>query len=225
MLSKLLLTLLFIAGIDTSSAVLKQGESCGVTGEDYFAENFTGPVAVSGNGCASENNTNCLCGFDFTQEGEGPWKWQCNGAVQFGPKNGKVCPEKVPVIKRQGVDSIEFDEDATGLVACNTTVNPTGYPPDEGCDYSECETGGSYSAICGCVDVEGIGESWVCLHATCACSLTDDEGAAPAPAPASTPSAPTKPTGSPPTSTSAARSTPFIFAALVSSVVFMIAGL
>ena len=171
MLTKIFLTFLLITGVN--GADLKQGDICGITSADYFAENFTGPVAVSGNGCASENNTNCLCGFDFNQEGEGPWKWQCNGAVQFGPKNGKVCPEKVPVIKRIGVDSIEFDENSTGLVPCNTTINPTGYPDDEGCEYSECESGGSYSAICGCDPMGNAGEHWVCLHATCACGLSD----------------------------------------------------
>ena len=161
----------------------------------------------------SADDTNCLCApnFDDSQSLSG-FVWQCNGKVEFGPKNGKVCPEKVPVIKREGVDSIDFSEELLSAGApCNTTFNPTGYPGDESCGYSECETGGSYSAICGCVDlgnrseVETSGMQWICLHSKCRCSLDEDDATVVQ-------------------NTSASRSAPFILAALVASAALVIVG-
>jgi hypothetical protein len=221
MMSKLFLAFLFIAGVVVDSAVLQQGEYCGVEGSDFLSDNFTGSVAVAGKGCASANNTNCLCAPNFNDgESLSGFIWQCNGQVEFGPKNGKVCPDKVPVIKRVGVDSIDFSESMLGVpVACNTSINPTGYPGDESCGYSECESGGSFSAICGCVDlgnrseVDSVGMQWICLHSTCGCSLTQDDST----------STENDDYGS--NTTSSSSSTPFVLAALATSVAFAIAGL
>jgi hypothetical protein len=87
------------------------------------------------------------------------------------------------VIKRVGVGSIDFTEELEGVpVPCNTTIHPTGYPGDEVCGYSECESGGSYTAVCGCVDsgtrtdpTESSGMQWICIHSTCGCSLKGPE--------------------------------------------------
>jgi hypothetical protein len=214
MMLKNIIAFLFIAGVN--SAVLQQGELCGVEGSDFLSDNFTGSVAVAGKGCVSANNTNCLCAPNFDDsESLSGFIWQCNGKVEFGPKNNKVCPPKVPVIKRVGVDSIDFSEEMLGVsVPCNTTINPTGYPGDESCGYSECESGGSFSAICGCVDLgnrsetDQTGMQWICLHSTCGCSLEEDDS----------------PADSPKSTTSASRSTPFILAALASSVALLIVG-
>ena len=210
-MSKLFISLLLITG--AHSTPLQQGENCGVNGADFLSPNFLGNVSVAGNGCVSGSDKNCLCAPNFDDEQSlSYFLWQCNGSVEFGPKNGKVCPERVPIINEIGVDSIYFKESEAGVpVPCNTTIHPTGRPDDEACGYSECETGGSYSAICGCVDlgnrseVEASGMQWVCLHSTCGCSLTD----------------PTL------TSTiSASRSsTPLIVAALAASASFIMAGL
>ena len=210
MMSKIFLAFLLIAGVN--SAVLQEGENCGVDGGDFLLENFTGNVVVAGKGCASGNNTNCLCAPNFDdQQSLSEFLWQCNNAVEFGPKNGKVCPPTPPVLRKVGVNSVDFSVDMLGVtVPCNTSVNPTGRPGDETCGYSECETGGSFSAICGCVDLddrnetESVGMQWICLHSTCGCSLTEDY---------------------PTSTTSASRSTPFILAALAASVAFVVAGL
>lgn len=86
------------------------------------------------------------------------------------------------MIKRVGVDSIDFTEDLVGVVIpCNISIHPTGYPGDESCGYSECESGGSFSAICGCVDLGtrgdtgmSVGMQWICMHSTCGCSFIDE---------------------------------------------------
>jgi hypothetical protein len=210
MMSKLFIYFLFITGV--SSTALEMGETCGVDGSGFLEPDFLGNVSVAGKGCVSGNNTNCLCAPDFDdKQSLSAFRWQCNGDVEFGPKNGKVCPLTVPVIKEMGVASINFSEAMLGVpVPCNTTIHPTGRPGDEACGYSECESGGSYSAICGCVDlgdrseVNASGMQWICLHSTCGCSLTD-------PSLTST--------------TSASRSTPLVLAALAASVAFVMAGL
>lgn len=178
---KLFLACLYIFG--AIGEALLQGDLCGVEGSNFLNESFVGSIAVAGKGCASANNTNCLCAPDFDYpDSSSEFTFQCNGKVKFGPKNGKVCPTKVPVIRRVGVGSIDFSEALVGVtVPCDTSIHPTGRPGDENCGYSECESGGSFSAICGCVDLGNRdgnttgGMQWVCLHSTCRCSLTDDK--------------------------------------------------
>jgi len=160
----------------TSAAAFKQGDACGVTSADFMESEYLGDYAVSGPGCAlSDGGEECFCAPDLSDsENLSEWKWQCGEDVQFGPKGDKVCPDSVPVPKKYGVDSVSFSEAMLGVpVPCDTSVNPTGYPDDEVCGYSECEQGGEYSAVCACVDLEervpGAGQQWFCLHATCAC--------------------------------------------------------
>jgi hypothetical protein len=93
----------------------------------------TQPSFTSNIGCSSQNNSNCLCGpnFDDGKKLSG-FIWQCNGGLEFGPKNGKTCPATVPVVKRTGVSSVSFSESLLGVaVACNTTIHPSGRPGDE----------------------------------------------------------------------------------------------
>ena len=237
MMFKLCIAFLCVAIVVSDSELLQRGDFCGVLGKDFLNENFTGSVAVAGDGCVSGNNTNCLCApnFDDGQSLSG-FVWQCNGDVKFGPKNGKVCPPKVPVVKSMGIDSIDFSESLLGVpVPCNTSIHPGGRPGDEVCGYSECETGGSFSAICGCVDlgqrdeVDSVGSQWICLHSTCGCKLDDDS---PTDAqvwhimpPVSSPTRDTATTAtSNTTNTSASPSIPFIYAAVAICAVFAIVG-
>jgi hypothetical protein len=91
--------------------------------------------------------------------------------VKFGPQAGKVCPDTVPVVKPIGVGFIGFRPEKLG-VPCNDTVHPAGLVVgDEPCEYSECESGGSYSAICGCIQIDENGPQWICLHSTCNCTV------------------------------------------------------
>jgi hypothetical protein len=155
--------------------VFKEGDSCEINGADYMDYNFTGQYTVAGEGCSLENNTktNCLCSIDYTDENQqGLFIWQCFGAVKFGPKEGKICPDTVPVVKQTGVKPIDFSESQLGVaVPCNSS-HPVGYNDDYACGYSECESGGSYSALCGCVEKE-----WICLHSKCNCGdMAADSG-------------------------------------------------
>jgi hypothetical protein len=149
-------------------AAFKEGDFCDVDGADYLDYNFTGEYAVAVEGCLLENNTktNCLCSGDYSDEdNQGLFIWQCNGMAKFGPKVGKTCPDTVPLVKKTGVDADNFSEsESSTTVACNSTIHPGGYNDDYACGYSECETGGSYSAICGCIE-----EKWICLHSECKC--------------------------------------------------------
>jgi hypothetical protein len=156
-------------------AAFKEGDSCEINGADYMDYNFTGQYTVAGKGCSLENNTktNCLCSIDYTDgTDKSPFIWQCFGAVKFGPIEGKICPKTVPVVKQTGVKEIDFSESQLDVpVPCNSS-HPTGYGGDDACGYSECETGGSYSAICGCT-----GKYWICLHSKCNCGdMAADSG-------------------------------------------------
>lgn len=187
---KLFIVCLF--SLASVGSALLNGELCGIEGKDFFNDNFTGRVAVAGNGCVSGADTNCLCAPNFDNQATlKGFVFQCNGMVNFGPKKGKVCPATVPVIKRVGVASINFTESSIGVpVPCNTTIHPTGYPGDESCGYSECESGGSFTALCGCVDFGAgspgrpSGMIWTCVHSTCGCDLNT---AAPTKAPTQEP--------------------------------------
>jgi hypothetical protein len=152
---------------------------------NFLEDDFLGSYTVAGAGCTlSDGAEQCFCAPDLQDdESLSEWKWQCGEDVQFGPKNDKVCPESVPVPKKYGVDSILFTEEMLGVpVACDPDIHPTGYPGDEVCAYSECESGGEYSAVCACVDlaqrgVENGGTQWFCLHATCQCEAAEDDAA------------------------------------------------
>jgi hypothetical protein len=126
------------------------------------------------------------CFYDVTQE----WTWQCGDAVQFGPKADKICPLTVPVPKPQGISNgITFTEAQQSVpVPCDVNIHPTGHRGNEVCGYSECgndDDDGSFSAVCGCVDlgargVENGGMVWICLHSTCRCGSDETPAAAPA---------------------------------------------
>jgi hypothetical protein len=116
--------------------------------------------------------------------------------VNFGPNPSttKICPETVPVAKGLGdlafvqqIRKLESNNNTSTVlgigtessiqkqnVPCDTNLHPTGQPEDEVCPYSDCDEGGSHSAICACIDLSkyglGDGMEWVCMHATCACN-------------------------------------------------------
>jgi hypothetical protein len=147
---------------------------CGVDGADFLDDTFAGLWRVSGSpGCAMGSETDCYCSPILGDADPlGPWIWQCNSAssevlVPFGPATGKVCPSEIPV-------PLGFNEAKNP--ECDTTINPTGQLDDPPCEYSDCDSGGDFSAVCGCVDLTfGAGEAnpgdlqWFCLHATCTC--------------------------------------------------------
>jgi len=158
--------------IASNSAGIKIGDQCGVDGRDFLDDTFTGEYRVSGApGCSIEGGTDCYCAPDYgNDQPVGPWVWACNSvdptSVPFGPTGSKVCPDEIPVPE-------SYSEDTNPL--CNAS-NPTGQAGDPPCAYFDCDKGGNYSAICGCVDLSfGAGEveqndlQWFCLHATCHC--------------------------------------------------------
>ena len=176
---------LFLAAVlARSTSVFVQGtgrheyDFCGIYGANALDDNYTGTHPVAGLGCTLDDKTHCLCSIDYNRPSErSPFIWQCGGQVEFGPKGNKVCPDTVPVIKPTGVDSMDFTESPTlgVVVECDTKLHPSGYPGDELCGYSECESGGDSSAICACVDFTGLvdanrtGMQWICLHSKCNC--------------------------------------------------------
>uniref|UniRef100_A0A7S2A189 Uncharacterized protein n=1 Tax=Trieres chinensis TaxID=1514140 RepID=A0A7S2A189_TRICV len=158
----------------------KDGDNCGVTTRDFIDDVFVGDYLVAGEGGCdlNENDVRCHCHPNFDDDTSlGEWAWQCSDdPVTFGPAPGKECPETIPVPYE--VEFIEaFREgtatDAENPLVCDSTKHPTGREGDEVCAYSECDNGGSRSAVCGCVDLKGygigIGEQWYCLHSTCDC--------------------------------------------------------
>ena len=174
---------LLAATAHISAAAFVEGDQCGVNMGNFLEDEFLGSYAVAGPGCTlSDGAEPCFCAPDLQDtESLSEWKWQCGDDVQFGPKNDKVCPASVPIPKKYGVDSILFTEALLGVpVVCDPDIHPTGYPGDEVCAYSECESGGEYSALCACVDlavrgVENGGTQWFCLHATCQCEADEEE--------------------------------------------------
>jgi hypothetical protein len=167
---------------------IQEYDLCGVDGERVTDYNYTVEHNLAGDGCTLGKKTNCLCSIDYSDQSSPlpPFKWLC-GTVEFGPKGNKTCPNTVPVVKQIGFDSPDVTESMLAVVAeCNTTIHPTGYPGDESCGYSECESGGSYTALCGCVDFSQHeynitdGMQWVCLYSACNCpgdenrTATDD---------------------------------------------------
>jgi hypothetical protein len=172
-----LVLLLSTLSVLVESSETKEFDYCGVDGRKFLDYNFTGNHNVAGDGCTLGNKTRCLCSIDYNDNSSlSPFIWQCGDTVEFGPKGNKTCPKTVPVLKPTGVNSIDFTESMLGVpVECDTATDPTGYPGDEPCGYSECESGGDYSAICGCVDgsqrpdVAFNTTQWICLHSTCNC--------------------------------------------------------
>lgn len=172
--------LVFLIRASEAQDPVKIGDECGVNGADFLDDSFTGTYRVSGDaGCTIGEETGCYCSpilGDADPLGE--WIWQCTSespdAVPFGPADGKICPAEMPV-------PLGFLEDVNP--SCNSS-NPTGQAGDPPCSYSDCDSGGNLTAVCGCVDLtfgQGPDEEgdlqWFCLHSTCEC------GAVPAPEP------------------------------------------
>lgn len=164
--------LLIFQLLSLASADVKVGDECGVDGRDFLDDTFTGEYRVSGEpGCSFGDESECFCAPDYgSPQPVGPWVWGCNSVnaseVPFGPGAGKVCPASIPV-------PVGYNE-ATNPPCDNT--NPTGQQGDPPCVYNDCDSGGNFSAVCGCVDLSfGVGEDeendlqWFCLHATCHC--------------------------------------------------------
>lgn len=173
---RLLLPFLACTLAAASDGGFHEGDTCGVKSSDFFNGYFVGDYLVAGaEGCSlADGQTGCYCAPDLTDgQSLGEWKWQCNGVVAFGPADGKTCPSTIPVPKGYEDLEVVVPKQATAVVACNTTVNPTGQAGDEVCPYSDCDTGGDTSAICACVDLAkydlGEGQQWICMHSTCSC--------------------------------------------------------
>jgi hypothetical protein len=156
--------------VQRTGAIVQEYDLCGVDGERVTDYNYTVEHNLAGDGCTLGNKTNCICSIDYSDQSSPlpPFKWLC-GTVEFGPKGTKTCPPTVPVVKQIRVDSPNFTESMLDVtVPCNTTIHPTGYPGDESCGYSECESGGNFTALCGCVDFSqhqyniADGVQWVC---------------------------------------------------------------
>mmetsp|Transcript_499 Transcript_499/g.823 ORF Transcript_499/g.823 Transcript_499/m.823 type:complete len:207 (+) Transcript_499:50-670(+) len=157
----------------SGEGVVKLGDACGVDGADFLDDSFTANFRVSGGpGCSlGADQTNCYCSAVLGDADPlGEWIWQCNSvtpeAVPFGPASGKICPAEIPV-------PVGFNEDINP--SCDSS-SPTGQNGDPPCAYSDCETGGDFSAVCGCVDLTfGQGDNdagdlqWFCLHSNCYC--------------------------------------------------------
>jgi hypothetical protein len=164
-----------------AEGTFQNGDSCGVKSSDFVNDYFAGKFLVAGtSGCnLSDDETGCFCAPDFDdQDPLSEWKWQCNDSVDFGPVDGKVCPDTMPIPKESLPFEIEVSRSAAeNTLACDTSVHPTGRPGDEVCPYSDCDQGGDTSAICGCVNLAnygmGEGQQWFCLQSTCSC---EEEG-------------------------------------------------
>lgn len=169
-----LTSLLFWTISAGAAAGIKVGDECGVNGRDFLDDAFTGEYRVSGApGCSIDGETDCYCAPDYgSDQPVGEWVWACNSVdpteVPFGPIGNEVCPDEIPV-------PLGYMSE-TGNPRCDAT-NPTGQAGSPPCAYSDCDTGGDFSAVCGCVDLsfgQGSDEpgdlQWFCLHATCKCS-------------------------------------------------------
>ena len=179
------ISLTFLAFSVAGVASFQDGDLCGVKSSDFLNDYFEGDYLVAGaTGCTlSDGSEGCYCAPDLNdQDSLSEWKWQCNGSVEFGPVGDKICPESVPVPKGYKDILIVPKQAGDSEFACNTTVNPTGRPGDAVCPYSDCDEGGSGSAICGCVDLAaynmGEGMQWFCMHSTCSCEGTAEDVAA-----------------------------------------------
>ena len=119
---------LFAASLAAANGDFQKGDTCGVTSADFVNVDFSGDYLVAGEaGCTLGENTNvsgrvhtllvihlagtdrrilfqCYCAPNL-RDGDalGPWEWQCNGEVNFGPSEGKQCPSTVPVPKNSDI--------------------------------------------------------------------------------------------------------------------------
>ena len=185
--SMLLATVLLVASTFTAGASsgVQIGDTCGVNGADFLDATFAGEFRVAGEtGCTIDLATGCFCAPKIGDEDQlGEWIWQCNSQspsqdeqlVPFGPAPGKICPSEIPV-------PVGYEGDINPL--CNFTQHPTGQEDDPPCGYSDCDQGGNFSAVCGCVDLafgkgkEATDFQWYCLHASCHCGAAPSESSA-----------------------------------------------
>lgn len=102
---RLSLALLAVTAVATTHAAFKEGDECGVTASDFVNVDFSGDYLVAGEaGCTLGEDTKCYCAPNLTDgERRGTFEWQCNGSVNFGPSDGKTCPETVPVPKNSDI--------------------------------------------------------------------------------------------------------------------------
>jgi hypothetical protein len=164
------------AAASSSGTPIMIGDTCGVDGSKVLANNFTGDYRVAGApGCSIDLQTDCYCSPKLGDTDQvGVWIWQCNSQsvdaadplVPFGPAINKTCPVDIPVPPGY-TNSVK--------PYCDYGTNPTGQAGNPSCGYSNCERGGDFSAVCGCLDLtfgEGKEPSdfqWRCLYSTCSC--------------------------------------------------------
>jgi hypothetical protein len=167
----LVVAVMAVATQSVYGADFVNGDQCGVTAEDMFKSDFAGEYLVAGStGCQLEGGTqsNCYCAPNL-KDGDrtSPFTWQCGGSVVFGPQGNKTCPAwATSEIPKNGVGE---------RVQCDPAQHPGGRPGDEVCAYSDCDNGGTSSAICACIAPKDYAQgnttaSWVCLHSTCNCT-------------------------------------------------------
>lgn len=92
--------------LTTANAAFQEGDECGVTASDFVNVDFSGDYLVAGEaGCTlGEGMEQCYCAPNLTDgERRGTFEWQCGGKVNFGPAEGKQCPETVPVPKNSDI--------------------------------------------------------------------------------------------------------------------------
>jgi len=96
---------LLASALAAAHGAFQEGDSCGVTSADFVNVDFSGDYLVAGEaGCALGSDTKCYCAPNLADgESLGEWEWQCNGTVNFGPADGKQCPETVPVPKNSDI--------------------------------------------------------------------------------------------------------------------------
>lgn len=104
------------ATLAAANGAFKEGDTCGVLASDFINVDFSGDYLVAGEaGCTLGEDTGCYCAPNLADgEGRGPFEWQCNGVVNFGPAEGKQCPSTVPVPK---------NSDILGLVPKQVSLN------------------------------------------------------------------------------------------------------
>jgi hypothetical protein len=141
-----------------SFASAQEGEGCGIIPTEVIDPNYQPPpVRVGGTpGCTIGSSTDCYCSAALDGEVDnGEWKWHCGDNVAFGPVGNKTCPTDLP------------DGE------CDPNLYPNGGPGDPGCGYGDCDGAATFSALCGCIDLnlwgQGNGYVWTCLESTCDC--------------------------------------------------------
>lgn len=89
----------------SANAAFQEGDACGVEASDFVNVDFSGDYLVAGEaGCTLGDDTKCYCAPNLNDgQSRGTFEWQCNGSVNFGPAEGKTCPESVPVPKNSDI--------------------------------------------------------------------------------------------------------------------------